>query len=228
MKRFAVIVHHNRHEWCHNLLKQLLNQDTCVVIVDNNSTPPLGYHPDDIDDADDYMIVRHDPEPFNLAELWNHGIDWAERIHQARGGGEWIVGVFNDDISLPPNFMEKAEEAISRYEVTVAFPDHSGRGNDVVCKDAPGTTYDLGVRMAGFANVWYGSDGFRFDENFPVWYGDDDAWMTSRTMSGSVMMGGVVVDHLDANGNFTRNHEWQIQAGIDRGTFERKWGFAPW
>ncbi len=226
MKRFAVIVHHNRHEWCHNLIKQLTAQDTCVVVVDNNSEPPLNYPPDH--HLEIVMIFHFEPEPFNLSTLWNVGLDFAERIHIARGGGEWIVGVFNDDVSLPSNFMEKAEEAILRHGVTVAFPDHSGRGNDVVCKDRPGTTYDLGVRMAGFANVWYGPDGFRCDEDFPVWYADDDAWMLARLLNGSVLMGGVTVDHLDANGNFSRNPEWQTQAAIDRGTFERKWGFAPW
>lgn len=227
MKRYAVVVHHDRHEWCMNLVRQLIAQHTTVVVVDNNSTPPLTY-PEDLADSDDLFMFEFEPEPFNLATLWNVGLNMAERIHQARGGGEWIVGVFNDDLSIPMSFMDQCEHALIHYGAAVAYPDQNGYGANLLNDYAPSPVTDHSTKMTGFAHVTFGHLGLRFDESFPVWYGDNDYEMQARLNGGTVLVGGLRVEHLDANGNFSRNPEWQEQAGLDRETFRAKWGFDAW
>lgn len=82
--------------------------------------------------------------------------------------------------------------------------------------------------MTGFAHVARGSLGLRFDESMKIWYSDNDYEMQARENGGTVMVCDLKVQHLDANGNFARNPEWQQQAGVDRETFKAKWGFYAW
>jgi hypothetical protein len=42
-------------------------------------------------------------EPVNLSWIWNQGLDWA---HELAAGEEYVVAVFNDDLTLPPGLVQ--------------------------------------------------------------------------------------------------------------------------
>ncbi len=235
-RRYAVIATHNRQEWCGNLVRQLAEQDVTVVVVDNNSSPPLSYS--NFGDADplimEKVVIEYNDlvgEEFNLSAIWNQGLETAEAIHRAQGGGPWVVAVLNDDISIPPDFFDKCEQALEKTGAATAYPDQDGvlgAGPNYLNTAPPSPTVNHALKMTGFAHVTQGHLGIRFDERMKVWYSDNGWEMEARRRGGTVQVADLRVEHLDANGNFSRNAWWQEQAGRDRETFKEIYGFAAW
>lgn len=218
MNLWAVIPSRDRPVMLANLVRQLAADDVRVVVVDTGYDPPLTHLSNDLID-----IIRDDAQPRNISRWWNRGLDAVHEV-QRWVDDEYVVAVLNDDLVLPPRFVRRLAAAIVDTGAAVAYPDQHGFGQDQL------HTYvgpiSLYRRMTGYAFALRGSANIRADETLQWWYGDDDIDWTARQRGGSVLVGGLTVQHLCPNQ--TTVGELQVQAGLDRGRFEAKWGRTPW
>ncbi len=216
MRRYAVIPTRDRNQWAYDLGKQLLAQDCLPVFIDNNDpgnlfSPPHGS-----------VFLDYHPEAFNYSQAVNVGLNWVADQKRKRNE-EYTVAVLNDDVSIPEDFMNTMEVALEECDVDVASPGEFF----IEMRHGP-RQIPLHLRPQGWCWATRGSAGIRLDEDLKIWYNDDDVWQQALCGRGYVLLQQMDVKHLDANGNFNRNPEWQIQAGLDRETFKEKWSFYAW
>lgn len=229
MKLFAVIpTVGERNATLVPMVEQLLHEDVQVIIVYNakGSFPPADVFAHTIchpvtNPPHNLVHMWHKDDQVNLSQIWNMGLDRAEQL---AGGEEFTVAVFNDDLTLPPGLVQAFADKIQR-EGSSAVYAHS-------YTDLPNMTnhdpWHLGNRMVGFAFALRGSDGLRADEDLLWWWGDSDLDWRARQKRGVCALGVPTLQHHDPNGYTNRNPELTAQAGRDRDTFHRKWGFLPW
>lgn len=220
MNLWAVIPSRNRREQLNNLVHQLLADDVKVVVIDN------GYEdcPLDTDSraSGTWLTTCYDTPP-NLSKLWNIGLKWVAEL-QSESPEEYVVAVLNDDLVLPDRFVSRLANAIVQTGGAAAYPDQHGFGQTL--KHEFAGPISLFRRMTGYAFALRGSAGILADERLKWWYGDDDIDWRARQNGGSVLVGGLKVEHLTPN--TTTVGELAEQAGRDRETFIEKWGRAPW
>ena len=225
MKLWAVVPSRDRRDMLFNLVAQLLVDDVEVVVVDNGYDPPLDESPNPR-----VHIRRVDQTPPNLSYLWNYGLGWARAHHNFEKQGDYVVAVLNDDLVLPERFVSQLAHAIELTGAAAAYPDQHGvatygTNNARIIHKIPGPI-SLFARMCGYAFALRGSAKITADETLKWWYGDDDIDWTARQCGGSVLVGGLKVEHLCPNQ--TTVGVLAEQAGRDRQTFIDKWGRAPW
>lgn len=220
MNLWAVIPSRDRPVMLANLCRQLNGDGVSVVVIDTGYDPPLtSLH----DDGDSIEIIRDDAEPPNISRWWNRGLDAVHTVQQWIDQ-EYIVAVLNDDLVLPPRFVSRLADAIVNHDAAAAYPDQHGFARDY--KHEYAGPISLFRRMTGYAFALRGSANFRADEMLQWWYGDDDLDWRAREAGGSVLVGGLKVEHLSPNS--TTVGKLAEQAGRDRQTFINKWGRAPW
>lgn len=225
MELFAVVPTHNRPDELAAMLVSLGLSCSHVLVIDNASEPPVDLELLRCRQPLIEGLWRHrvEEQPPNLSRLWNIGLDWAEE----RAGGEpYAVAVLNDDLILPTGFMHRMAAVIERTGAAVAFPDQHGRGHDLF-RTEPGPV-PLAQRMTGYCFVLNGKTGLRADEHLRWWFGDDDLEWQAHRAGGTVLVGGVTVQHLHPDESTAANPELQAQAERDRAAFVAKWGQAPW
>lgn len=217
MNLYAVIPSCDRPEMLSKLCQQLMQDKIQVVIIDTGYDPPL------VELAGKVDVIRDDAQPPNISRWWNLGLD---AIHEVQRwiDKEYVVAVLNDDLVIPPKFVQTLAGAIVKHGAAAAYPDQHGFGSDVNHTFAG--PISLYRRMIGYAFALRGSANIRADETLQWWYGDDDIDWTARSRGGSVLVGGVSVQHLTPNQ--TTVGALAEQTGRDRETFTAKWGRAPW
>lgn len=213
---FAVIPTHNRPAELRQTIATLGLPPERVLVVDNASTPPVA----DVDAT----VVRDSEQPPNLSRLWNIGLDWA---HEQAAGEKYAVAVLNDDLVLPPGFLDTMVEAMDRTGAVIAYPDQFGRGSDWH-NTVQGPIEPRNNRLTGYAFVLSGQAGLRADERFRWWYGDDDLEWQAQAIGGTVLVGGVTVEHLHPNASTAENPVLREQSGVDKKSFIAKWGRSAW
>lgn len=217
---YAVIPSGSRLKELTNLVKTLVADGVHVVVVNT------GYEVEDLSGLglgtpEHPTVVIEDKEaPKNISRWWNHGIKWASNHNAQEGGGEYVVAVLNDDILVPPGFVQELAGAILYHDVVASFPDVFGMGRDQVFLKPSHW------RMSGFAFALRGSAELRADEDLVWWYGDNDLEWQAFQAGGVVTVGGLKIQHLYPNS--TTVGELAEQAGRDRQTFSRKWGQNAW
>jgi hypothetical protein len=159
--------------------------------------------------------------PVNLSKMWNMGLDFVEKV---AGDEEFVVAVFNDDLTLPPGLVQSFADKLQQ-EGSSAVYAHSTMDLPNMTNHVP---WHLGNRMVGFAFALRGSDGLRADEDFLWWWGDTDLDLRARSKRGVCALGVPALQHHDPNGYTNRRPELAAQAGRDRETFARKHGYVPW
>lgn len=216
MNLWAVIPSRDRPEMLQSLIDRLVADGVHVVVVDTGY--PLGTTWRNV------YTLRDATEPPNISRWWNAGLDLVEHMENGR---EHTVALLNDDLVVPPGFMQTLAQALADTGAAAAYPDQHGmRGQgQYILHDVP-IPISLYRRMTGYAFALRGSAGIRADETLQWWYGDDDIDWTARQRGGSVLVGGLTVQHLQPNS--TTVGELAEQAGRDRETFINKWGRAPW
>lgn len=227
MRLWAVIPSRNRREMLEKLVAQLSADGVRIVVVDN------GYEPSYDSDDGIVSIVRDPQDPPNLSRLWNIGLDWA-RYHHERGIAEnmidadedYLVAVLNDDLVVPSKFVQQLAAVVEETGAAAVYPDQHGVCVGASMKFTTAEPISLCYRLCGFAFALRGSANIRADESLQWWYGDDDIDWTARSRGGSVLVGGLRVEHLRPNE--TTVGALAEQAGRDRQTFIDKWGRAPW
>lgn len=224
MEFFAVIPTYNRPKELMALINQLRYQDVSperILVIDNSDRIKF------VDPLTCYKFDR-DPAP-HIYTMWNDGLAWAYRDSHL-GDGEYLdhcVAILNDDIIIPNNFVDRMTEVMTNFQPTIAFPNQSGQRVSLFNKQ-PGTV-DLSHRTAGYCFVVNGNSGIRLDEDFKWWYGDDDLdWRARSDYSGTYLVQDVTVQHLYPNQSTNASPERSVQARIDRQTFVKKHGKAPW
>lgn len=222
MKLYAVIPTRDRHDTLLAMVEKLLDDQVETIVVDNGSTPPISFiHPG-------VHLIRDEQQPPNLSRLWNLGLREATRdFHRWElQQPDYAVAVLNDDLILPPRFVQTLAEAMQRYHAAAAYPDQHGWGADAL-HTTPGPV-DLRSRMCGYAFLLRGAARLYADETLQWWYGDDDLDWRARQAGGSLLVAGTAVQHLHPNESTNTNPVLSAQAGLDRATFTQKWGQPPW
>lgn len=170
-----------------------------------------------------YMITHYwaGDEAVNLSKIWNLGLEEAERLSR---GEEYVVAVFNDDLTLPPGLVQAFAQRLHQ-EGSSAVYAHAWTDLPNMTQADP---WHLMNRMVGFAFALRGHDNLRADEDFLWWWGDSDLDWRARKTRGVSALGVPALRHHDPNGYTNRNPELAEQAGRDRDTFQERHGFLPW
>lgn len=226
MNLWAVIPSKNRMKTLVPLVEQLLADNVKVVIIDN------GYEQEELRQlpasASLYMQWMHEDPP-NISKLWNAGLDWVAEMNAPLGAeNEYFVAVLNDDIIVPPEFVQRLAVFMETQDAAAAYPDQHDYfiGQPGCLKHTTAETLSMFTRLCGYAFALRGSLNLRADETLKWWYGDDDLFWRANLQGGSVLVGGLKVEHLSPNS--TTVGKLAEQAGLDRQTFIDKWGRAPW
>ena len=219
MNLWAVIPSRDRPGLLADLVSTLVSDNVNVVVIDTGYEPPWGtYH-------GKVTTLRDTTQPPNISRWWNLGLDYAQRIE---GGNEHVVAVLNDDVIVPKGFVQRLAVFITTQDAVAAYPDQHdyfiGKGGCL--KHTVAEPVSLYTRMCGYAFALRGSARLRADEKLEWWYGDDDLDWRARQAGGSVLVGGLKVQHVSPNS--TTIGELAAQTGRDRQTFINKWGRAPW
>ncbi|MFI6096215.1 glycosyltransferase family 2 protein [Lentzea sp. NPDC051213] len=213
---FAVIPTHDRPAELRQTIATLGLPPHRVLVIDNASSPPVAEVP--------AVIVRDEEQPPNLSRLWNIGLDWAR---EQAAGEPYAVALLNDDLVLPPGFMAAMVAAMERTGAVIAYPDQFGLGEDWH-NTVQGPIVPRQNRLSGYAFVLNGQAALRADERFRWWYGDDDLEWRAQALGGTVLVGGVTVEHLRPNASTTGNPVLHEQSKVDEQAFIAKWGRPAW
>jgi hypothetical protein len=220
MKLYAVIPtagDPDRLPWLTGMLQRLSDDGVHPIVVNNGSDPYLyALRP-----ADSSVIGTH--WDGNLSRVWNLGLRHADFL---ASGAEYVVAVFNDDLTLPAGIVQTFSATLSRTGAAAVHASWTGMIDDRVYTQKD--PWHLGNRMIGYAFALRGSAGLFADEDLCWWWGDSDLDWRARGAGGvtSVHVPGLV--HHDPNGYTNRCVELSTQAGRDRETFRAKHGFLPW
>lgn len=218
---YVVIPVRDRHEMIANLLGQLIEQVDAsrIYVYDNESDPPQP------------AWMRPIPAPdTGVFQMWNAGIDRAERHAQSEGWDRWNVAVLNSDLSVAPNLLYTLARGLrSRPGIAIAYPNIYNEVvpyGDIAEIDNPNYA---GQTMAGYCWMLAGETGLRIDGRYEYWYGDSDIERQARTAGYNVVSVGAARAplHLDSSGHVTRERHRLDQARRDEARFAEKWGVDP-
>jgi GT2 family glycosyltransferase len=135
-----------------------------------------------------------DFDEVNIHRWWNKGINYAKER------GAKYVAVLNDDLALEDNPLNTIANAMEETKSAIGFPyPHTGH----IC----GYCYILNVET-----------DLMPDESYRWWFGDNDLYLRSRKLGGSV---GVLakVRHLHGNELTSINHKLLAQTEEDKKLF---------
>ena len=135
-----------------------------------------------------------DFDEVNIHRWWNKGIKFAKER------GARYVAVLNDDLALEDNPLNTIANAMEETKSAIGFPyPHTGH----IC----GYCYILNVET-----------GLMPDESYRWWFGDNDLYLRSKKLGGSV---GVLakVRHLHGNELTSINHKLLAQTEEDKKLF---------
>lgn len=216
MNLYAVIPSNSRKEELTNLVNSLVTDGVKVIIIDT------GYEEDlrewNLGTSSNPVVIIRDTElPKNISRWWNYGLETAEEWERQGRDEEFVVAVLNDDIVIPPGFVQALADGIIRHDVAGAFPDVFGMGRDQVFHQYSHW------RMSGYAFAMRGSLMFRADTALTWWTGDNDLELQMIQAGGIVTVGDLKLQHLYPNS--TTVGELAEQATQDREMFKKKWGF---
>ncbi len=225
---YAVVAAHGRKQMTDNLVKGLLAENIYTIVVSSNNLPAYdlsGVIPNGSRciSAPGVVVLTHTSSPVNLSAVWNCGLDYVSQADN----GTYSVAVLNNDLEVPAGTLQKLASSLDEYDVDITFPDQFGRGKSVIDKSPPCTPRDLTARMCGYAFMIRGSAKIRINESMLWWCSDGDAEMQARSGRGTALVGGVTVNHLEANGYTNAKPELMEQANKDVQTFKAIWGFPP-
>jgi glycosyl transferase family 2 len=222
LNRFALIPTRNRHADLLNAVDDIQPQVDRIYIIDNGSEPPVheflcgeGYP------LDRLVVIRDSEQPPNLSRLWNMGLNQISLIADP----DHKVAVLNDDTRIPPGWFDAVTEAMDRTGAAAGCSSPwNGRLTQEILKTVPDS--DVVNRMVGWAFILRGSAKIRAFEALRWWWGDTDMDWQARARGGMVIIPSHRVDNLYPNASTTG--VLAEQAGRDRETFKKIYGWNPW
>ena len=213
---YVVMAGKNRHEMTANLLVQLQQQNpNGIALFDNGSDPP---YPDAVPAAG-----------WSLHRMWNEGLQLAEQTARQAGAKHWNVLVINNDVSVPPDFLQRLEAGLRDHpDHWIAYPDYHGGIPAGVAAITQGDQDGDGRSLSGWAFMLAGESGLRFDEQFAWWYGDSDIQRQAEAAGKHVVaVGGCHCEHLDPMRSTIEDPVRLAQAEEDEAKFAAKWNLDP-
>lgn len=217
---FVVIPVHNRIEMLRELLDAIRHDGRHVILIDNNSTPPLM-------EVNTGLRTRAIIRRFatrNIQAMWNEG--WKVAAEESQG--PYAIAFLNSDAMVSTETLIRMVDALDTLDASVVSADHCKilYGDGFIRKTVPGPV-QWAHRLSGYGFVVRGELRTRFDEDLVWWYGDDDfEWRAREEFGGSILIGGVHIENRDANGAQRDYPELHIQTDKDRVNFINKWGVS--
>lgn len=169
--------------------------------------------------------VHRAGRPETIHSIWNWGMD---RLNDY--GCAWAL-IVNDDLTIHPHAVTRAIDMVTS--------PHLGDYDDVALlgldwehhpkfnlRPAVGSYREHGI--PGFCFLNRLRFGYRYDERFVWWGGDDDLiWTVLKDGRRAMVAEGCWIDH-PPNGNTSGRHYPELMAAIagDRKLLLRKWGKA--
>lgn len=219
LHRAAVIPTRNRHEMLADCINSVVDQVDRVIVIDNGSDPQVD--PDPWQGKVGVLYVALDPP--NISMFWNIGLSVAA---QASPTDEWDVAVLNDDVVVPPGWVDTLSVRMRATSAVLAYPDQAG-GRAEILHTVPGPV-PLGQRITGYAFMLRGELDLRADESMAWWFSDDSLDWEARQRGGSLLVPGIPVQHRAPDVQTNARPELVEQTRRDRETFINRWGKAPW
>lgn len=215
MKRFAVVLTHNRHELLRECIDAITPQVDVVIVIDNASEPRVQFN--------DVFLTYVPDQPPNLAHLWNVGFDIAAELTNAN---EFDVAVLCDDVVTPVDWF-RAIAGQLRVTGAIAGSTHAfAPVSTPIIKTIPDR--DIMNRMQGSAFVIAGEAKIRADERMHWWWQDTDIDWQARGAGGMIIAPGPVAHNRYPNDYTARRPELYARIEHDAAAFREKWGFQPW
>lgn len=228
---FVIIPVKGEHQYTESLLRQLGAQKNyaAIYVYDNgaDTDPYTGYLPDQCEVIPAAGLTIH--------EMWNEGIRKVRKQYAAAN-----IAILNNDLNIGPKFLENLAQALRSHDpIWVVSPNYDGRdfpGDILSVRGIAAGRMDGSGGMAGFAFM-VKSELFDhglplFDEQFELWYGDNDFAAMVESLGGVIgIVKHVPVEHIDGGsktaGDGTsrlRSPEYRAMAARDKVRFEEKWG----
>lgn len=227
---FVAIPVKGEHTYTEALLRQLGEQAeyTGIFVFDNgaDTDPYTGYVPDAC------QVVP--AAGMNIHEMWNAGIKMARQNFTTCN-----IAILNNDLEVGPHFLSGLAAALRSNETLFAVcPNYDSRdfeGDILAVRGIAAGREDGTGGLAGFAFMVRGElydKGFPlFDENYKLWYGDND-FVQNVELAGGLC--GVVkatsVVHIDGGSKTAgdgssrlKSPELERWAAEDREYFIAKW-----
>jgi glycosyltransferase involved in cell wall biosynthesis len=209
-----------------SLLEQLEKQGgyEAVFVYDNGSG----------EDTKKYLRRQRVAEVFdaagkNIYEMWNAGITEALRRWPKAN-----IAILNNDLKLGDNFLNGLAgqlRASPMQELVAVGPNYDGRWFDGDIKQVTGIAAgtENGTGGLPFFAFMVKGEFFTaglpmFDENFGLWFGDNDFALTCDRMG---LTYGIVkettVEHIGGGSQTVNQDDWTEQKAKDRAYFGQKW-----
>lgn len=223
MRRYAIILTHNRPELLVECVTAISPQVDVTVVIDNASDPPVD--PATLPATTDHPVaVMHVPDqPPNLAHLWNVGFDICDQLTAST---QWQAAVLCDDAIAPAGWFAAVTQAMGETGAAIGCSNPWGSQHPPQVKTEPDA--DIMGRMPGWAYVINGSKSLRADETMHFWWCDTDLDFAARKAGGMVMIGGYLVPNVRPNDHLIHTPGLAEQAGRDGEAFVAKHRFRPW
>ncbi len=217
--RAAVIPARDRHDMLADCIASVVDQVDRVIVIDNLSDPPICPEPW----HGKVAVVSAPIDPPNISTLWNIGIALADTSSPT---DTWDIAVLNSDVVVPPGWITTLSTAMRSTTAVLAYPDQFGGRQQILHTKAE--PIDLRQRITGYAYMLRGEAGLRLDESMAWWFSDDDLCWRAREAGGGLLVPGIPVEHRCPNVSTNERPELAAQTGLDRETFQQKWGRTPW
>jgi glycosyltransferase involved in cell wall biosynthesis len=219
---WAVIPTKGRPELIRSAIESLAGQVTGVFVVDNNDEPDHELRKM----LDRRVYTLHHPGyPPNLSQLLNFGIDEVSATAFAHWERVWNVVLMNDDVTVPPGWVESLIEPMRKTGAALAYTDRMGRNYPVMMTAPPAGQHE---QSTCWACVVRGELGIMWDEELKWWYGDNMFDLECRRKGGVLAVPGVIPIHSHPSAQTFASAELSAQTHLDRETFERKFATMGW
>jgi glycosyltransferase involved in cell wall biosynthesis len=154
-----------------------------------------------------------------IYDMWDSGFTLAK--HE----GADSVGIFNNDITIFPNTIQKLKDALDSPEVGISYPDYNATSlSDVYYRETSGTYRHGG--MSGFCFMLKSDkvDWTPLVDPVFKWYGGDDdiAFEMEKRGAKQIRVMGLPIEHLHEG--TARHHSLGAQKAADMESIFRKWG----
>lgn len=224
MRRYAVILTHNRPELLAAAMRAIAPQVDRVIVVDNASEPPVRITGEWW--AMNAELITDPTQPPNLAALWNEQLRRIAAYEDFVPDSTWEVALLCDDAITPPGWFDCCRREMRSAGAAAACTSAFSPIQTPIFKTEPDS--DIYTRMTGWAFVVAGEKAVRADESMRWWWCDTDFDWRLRAAGGVVIAPGPVVPNVHPGGWTNAKPELGTQAGVDRARFAEKWGWTPW
>lgn len=219
MERYAVVPSKGRVHELTRLLSSLEGQVDMCVVVDSGGHSGMDF-------PSWVARIAYPDAEFNISRAWNIGLRFIEALMW--DDWEWDVAVLNDDVIVPPGWVDRMSQTLRSTGALIAYPDQFEQVEVPRVFSWGDPPRDITQRIVGYAHLIRGEARMAFDESMRWWYSDDDFEWSALRRGTTVLVPGSIVEHTSPNGWTNHDPALAEQAGLDRQTFINKWGRAPW